>query len=159
MREYVMTVIVSGMVGAVVMQLAPSGEMKKYVRIAVSLVLVIVCISPLLSLAEEVQGLDLSFLSEEDGEKNAEYREVFEAGYGAAEEENLRAGIKAFLYDRFGVEESEVTVSLRISEENGERRLERIFLTLCGSAIWKDTGEIERELGALLGCEVITAVD
>ena len=158
MREYIMTVIVSGVVGALVMQLAPSGEMKRYVKIAVSLVLVMVCTSPLLSLFEELRELDLSFLSDADGEEKAEYREIFELGYAMAEEENLRSGIKAILYERFGVEESEVTVSLRFSEKDGERELERIFLTLYGSAIWKDTGAMEGELEVLLGCEVITAV-
>ena len=64
MREYIMTVIVSGVVGALVMQLAPSGEMKRYVKIAVSLVLVMVCTSPLLSLFEELREFDLSFLSD-----------------------------------------------------------------------------------------------
>ena len=158
MREYIMTVILSGVVGAVVMQLAPSGEMKRYVKIAVSLVLVTVCISPLLSLFEELRELEFTFLSDTEGERNAEYREIFESGYEMAEEENLRSGIKALLYERFGVEESEVTVSLRFSEKDGGRALERIFLTLYGSAIWKDTGAMERELEALLGCEVITAV-
>ena len=158
MREYIMTVILSGVVGAVVMQLAPSGEMKRYVKIAVSLVLVTVCISPLLSLFEEVGEWDLSLLSEADEEGGAEYRAIFESGYEMAEEENLRSGIKALLYERFGVEESEVTVSLHFSEKDGGRTLERIFLTLYGSAIWKDTGAMERDLEALLGCEVITAV-
>lgn len=158
MKEYIIAVILGGMVGAVITQLAPTGEMKRYVKIAVSLVLVIVCISPLRSFMDELQSLELFFPSEEEGERGEEYREILEAGYGAAEVENLRVGIKAFLSDRFGVEESEVTVSVRISEEGGERRVERVFLTLYGSAIWKDTGEMERALGDLLGCEVITAV-
>ena len=76
-----------------------------------------------------------------------------------AEEENLKLGIVDILKNKFDIDSSECYVSVKISTGSDmKRRLERIFINLYGSAIWKDTVSIEKYLSSLLGCEVVIAI-
>lgn len=158
MKEYIFTVILAGMVGSAVLMLAPEGDQKKQVKFAVSLVAVLVCASPMLRFAGTL-GETLQYGWEPfETSSREEYESIFESGYFAAEETNLRTGIKSLLADRFGIAEDEVKVSLKITGSGEARRLDRIFLTLYGSAVWKDTGAIEELLREIFSCDVVTAV-
>lgn len=161
MREYVLAVLIVGILGSCISLLAPEGEgggLGKHVRLAVGVVLIAVCISPLLSLIDSLRELDLQgFLPE--GEDLQEYESLFEEGFFAAEQKTAEEGIVRLLRDRFGIEEGEAEVSLQITEEgDGTRHVTRIVILLYGSAVWKDTGAIEGYLEGLFSCEVITAI-
>lgn len=163
MKGYIISVILVGIIGSVMSVLSPEGEgggIGKTVKYATGLVLIIVCIAPLSAFLESLNNLDLQAFFDVEKEESEEYESIFDASYGSAEVANTREGIKRILNERFEIDESEVDVSVQVvTDENGARRLNRIFLTLYGSAIWKDTGAIERYLGSLFGCEIVTAVD
>ena len=161
MREYVLAVLIVGILGSCIGLLAPEGEgggLGKHVRLAVGVVLIAVCLSPLVSLIDSLRELDLQgFLP--DGEARQEYESLFEEGFSTAEKETAEEGIVRLLCDRFGIDEGEAEVSLQITEEgDGTRRITRIVILLYGSAVWKDTGAIEDYLQGLFSCEVITAI-
>ena len=163
MKEYVISVLTVGLIGAVILLLVPEWEGGRggaQVRLTVGLVTVAVCVSPLLSWIRQLGSLELEeLLPEVETVDMEEYESVFDASFRSAEIENLREGIVALLSERFGIPQDEVTVSIRTSvTEDGLRRPERILLTLYGSSVWQDTGAIEEYLSSLLGCEVITAV-
>lgn len=163
MKAYVISVILVGVIGSFVTILSPEGErggMVKHTSFAVGLCLVLVCVSPLASFVKGVKDLDANTLIPDIGvEESLEYESIFNSSYDAAEIENLKEGIRSILYERFDVEPSECYVNVTVSEGNtGERQLLRIFINLYGSAIWKDTEEIEKYLSSLFGCEIITAV-
>ena len=163
MKGYVISIIIVGVIGSFVTLLAPEGEgggLGKHARLAVGLCVILVCIAPLNSLLRGLSGLDLHSLMGDGGDGGAEeYESIFDSSYSAAEIENLREGIKTILFDKFGVEPSECYVKVTVSGDAvGDRRLERIFINLYGSAIWRDTGAIEDYLSSLFGCEIVTAV-
>lgn len=161
MKGYVLSLLVVGMVGAIVSVLAPEGErggIGRLVRFASGLCLIAVCMSPMASLIERLSRFDFAGALPDATDMRQEYESAFENGYLLAEEANTREGIKRLLKDRFAIDESEVEVSLRLTDEKEGRRIERILITLYGQAIWKDTGEIERYLEALFGCETVTAI-
>ena len=163
MKEYVISIICVGVIGSIISLIAPEGEgggLGKHVRLAVGCVLILTCISPLGELIEGLRGLDLEGLVPEVNEGEAEeYESIFGDSYVAAELSSLREGIAAMLKERFGVarEDCEIAVATR-RDKSGNLELTRIFITLYGSAIWKDTGEIEGYFGELFGCEIITAI-
>lgn len=163
MKNYIISIIIVGVIGSLVTLLSPDGEgggLKKHVRFAVGLCMILFFATPIMSLIQGLAELDVSALipSSENG-KTAEYESIFESSFSAAEVENLREGIANILKEKFGIEAEQCSVSVKIlSSESGKRELQRVFVRLLGSAIWKDTGEIERYLEELLGCEVITAV-
>ncbi len=163
MKQYIITVVIVGMIGSIVSILSPDGEgggLKSHVRLAIGLVLTLVCVSPLISLVKTLGELDVQGLvGEIEGSDREEYESIFQSGYDAAEIENLKEGIKAILRERFDIADDECYVSVVTRADNDEkRRLERIFINFYGAAIWKNTGEIESYLSELFGCEIVTAV-
>lgn len=163
MKQYIITVIIVGVIGSIVSILSPDGEgggLKAHVRLAIGLVLTLVCISPLISLVQTLGELDVQgFVGEIDQSDREEYESIFQSGYDAAEIENLTEGIKSILRERFDIAADECYVSVVTrTEKGGKRHIERIFINFYGAAIWKNTGEIESYLGELFGCEVVTAV-
>lgn len=161
MKGYIISVICAGAVAFIVSTLSPEGEgggLGRNVRFAIGLMLIIVCLSPLTDLVNTIKDLDLDSILPKVENDAVDYEEYLNSTYESAEKENLICGIKVMLSDNFGIDESEADVSVTIEEKNGERELTRIFITLYGRAIWKDTGEIEAYLGKIFGCEIITAI-
>ena len=163
MKEYVISIACVAVICSIASLLTPEGEgggLGKQLRLVSALVLCTVCISPVASLLEALTSLDLSASFSElytpDSEK---HEEIFKDSLDLSEERVLREGIYTILLDRFEIERDECDISFVISEENGERRLEHIFILLRGSAIWKDTGAIERTMSELFACEIITAIE
>ena len=163
MKNYVITIIIIGVIGSLVSLLAPEGEgggLKKHVGLAIGLCVILCFSSPIISLIQSIGEFDAHALVPDiDEVDREEYESIFEAGFSAVEIQNLRDGIAKILDERFGIDASESSVTLNVStDSSGKRVLDRIFICLYGSAVWKDTGEIERYLTSLFGCEVITAV-
>ena len=160
MREFVMLLLIMGMVSAIVTILTPEGErggIGKLVRFVAGACLIAVCISPMISFIERLAHFEFSEILPSES-IDIEYESVLENGYLYAEMENTREGIKRILGERFDIDPSEVEVSLNLTAEDGNRRIEKMLVTLYGQAIWKDTGEIERYFEELFDCEVITAI-
>lgn len=156
MKAYVISVICVTLIGSVISLISPDGEgggLSKYLKFAVGICVLAVCIAPLTSFFETMKDIDLSSLQIAQGE--TDNIEKFDESYTSYEVSNLKSGIKSILKDRFGIEGTECKVTVSINEKN---ELERIFITLYGSAIWKDSGAIEEYFSKLFGCEVITAV-
>ena len=163
MKNYVITIIIIGVIGSLITLLAPDGEgggLKKHVSLAVGLCMILCLSSPLISLIQGLRELDMHSLAPETGDVNKdEYESIFESSLEGAEAQYIREGIAAILKDRFDIEPSECSVSVKFSSDKaGKRVLDRIFVRLYGSAIWKDTEEIEDYLTELFSCDVITAV-
>lgn len=163
MKSYIISIICVGVIGSIISLIAPEGEgggLGKHVRLAVGCVLILTCVSPLGELIEGLRELDLSGLVPEVNEGAIEeYESIFGNSYEAAELSSLKEGIAAMLEERYGVAREDCEISV-IADRNGsgELELKRIFITLYGRAIWKDTGEIERYFGGIFDCEIVTAV-
>ena len=163
MKEYVISIICIGVIGSIITLLAPEGEgggLGKHVRLAVGCAVILTCISPLGELIEGLREVELGELVPEIEEGGLEeYESIFGESYAAAELSSLREGIAAMLEQRYGIERSECKIEVSADQNGtGSLTLKRIFITLYGSAIWKDTGEIERYFGELFGCEIVTAI-
>lgn len=163
MKSYVITIICIGVIGSIITLLAPEGEgggLGKHVRLAVGCAVILTCISPLGELIRGFSELDLGGLVPEVNEgEMEEYESIFGDSYAAAELSSLKEGIGAMLEERYGIARSECKVEVIASQNGtGSLMLKRIFITLYGSAIWQDTGEIERYFGGLFDCEIVTAI-
>ena len=163
MKTYIVTIILIGVIGSIITVLSPDGEgggLGKHTRLAVGLCIILVCITPLTSLINNLKEFDVNDLIPEIGaEESLEYESIFQSSYEQSEIESLRSGIAKILYDKYGIEPSDCLVKVKVTEDEiGKRRLEQIFINLYGAAVWKDTGEIEGYLSSLFGCETVTAV-
>ena len=163
MKFYIISVVIIGIVGALIRLLSPHGEgggLKNHVKLAIGIAIIPISIFPLTSFIEEIQKIDVSdIVGGQDSERLEEYESIFEEGYLLAEEDNLKIGIADILKEKFEIDPSECYISVKISTGSDmKRRLERIFINLYGSAIWKDTVSIEKYLSSLFGCETVIAV-
>ena len=160
MKQYVMSVIAVAIIASVVSILSPEGErggISRGVKLCAALCIILVCFAPAREAISFIAELDLELLIPDAQDKNVEYESIFMGSYEAAEQQNLKEGIKSFLSDRFGIDPLCVEVSLHFDKQQ-PKHLSRVTLTLYGSAIFADSGEIERQLSALLGCEIVTVI-
>lgn len=117
--------------------------------------MVIVCLNPIKDVIYYISDLDIDYIVDVGDENKEEYDEIFKDSYEQAEVENLKNGIKQIIYDRFGVDSSECEISVLTNEK---RELVRVTVTYYGSAIWKNTDEIEECLEKILGCEAVSII-
>ncbi len=157
-----MSVLAVSIIGSLVSMLSPEGEgggMIKNVKLVLGICVALVCIYPIKELVNDISALDIGSIVELPEQESDKYGDIFESSYSSAEAENLKSGIKQLLSDKFGIDSLECSVSVRLSDKNGERReLESISVTLYGSAIFKNTDEIERCLESIFNCEIITVI-
>lgn len=161
MKAYIISIICVATIGSVISLLAPEGEgsgLRKHIDLVVGICVLSVCISPILSFLTTLSEFDIGQISAEYVQNTEKNESLFDSAYTAAEVDNLKIGIKAILNDRFGIDSADCSLSVRIGESDGGKKLEQIFITLYGSAIWKDTGAIEDYLYELFGCEIVTAI-
>ena len=159
MKGYIVSVIGVCIVGTVVSVISPNGEsggISKHIRLIIAVCVVSVCINPVFDAVNYINDINFDGLIENDGKTESDYKDMFENSYSAAEINNLKVGIKQLLYDEFGVDGAECSVSVSLSNESG--KISRIFITLYGSAMFENTGEIENYFGDLFDCEIVTAI-
>ena len=161
-KGYILSVMCISIIGSLIAMLSPEGEgggIGKNTRLIFGLCVVLVCINPIKDIVLQIKDLDFdSNIGLPDGEDDR-YEEIFDSSYSSAEIENLKGGIKQMLSDRFNIDGTECAVSVKvIPAGEGKSRLEHIFITLYGSAIFKNTDEIEDYFGKIFSCEIITAI-
>ncbi|MBR3878609.1 MAG: hypothetical protein IKJ24_00665 [Clostridia bacterium] len=162
MKAYIISVMCISVIGSLLSMLTPEGEgggIMRNNRLVFGLCVVLVCINPIKSIINEVKSLDIGSIVEIPDSDFERYEEYLGGAYTDAEVENLKAGIYQMLEDRFSVprENCSVAVNLRRGE-GGTSSLERIFITLYGGAIFKNTNEIEDYFGSIFNCEIVTVI-
>lgn len=162
MKTYIISIIITGIIGSIISLLSPEGEgggLAKHVRLAVGCALILTCITPLGELIGGLREIDLGALIPEIESGAEEYESIFEGSYTASELSSLKEGLAVMLEEKFGVAREDCEIKVSVERNSSESlELKRIFITLYGSAIWKDTGEMEQYLGELFGCEIVTAI-
>ncbi len=150
-------------IGSLISVLAPVGEgggINKNIRLVFGLCVAIVCIKPIVDIVDGVYELDIGSIVEMPEQESEKYDDIFDMSYTSAEVEELKRGVKQMLSDRFGIEEHECSVSVKLYEKaGGEKELERMYITLSGAAILKNTEEIENYLSHIFNCEIITIIE
>ena len=163
MRDYIISLIIVSVIGSVVCLLSPEGEgggLGKHTRLAVGLCVVLFCAMPVIGLVRSLTELDANSLFPELSEEESQnFDKIFADSFNAAELDQVKEGVIAILQDKFGIDASECSISVAAGEsDDGSRRIERIVISLYGSAVWTNTGEIEGYLFEIFGCEIVTVI-
>lgn len=150
MREYlVMLIVISAISGFASYASYPSA-MERCSKFAISIIVLHVALMPLLSITDEIMDFDFdSFKSEISLPENesGEYLEYAEDAF--------KLGIKKLLYEKYGLDESEVHV-VCFGFDFEKMTAEKIKITLSGKAALADYRAIEEymEKNKLGDCEV-----
>lgn len=158
MKGYIISIVCVALIGALTSFISPDGEgggLLRQVKAVVGICIVVVCIGPFFSLIDSLNSFEPELALPEQSQQ--QYEAIFNSAYSSAEISSLKSGIKSILKDKFGIDESECKIKVSINS-GADKKLDRVFIILFGSAIWKDTGEIEKYLGDLLECEIVTAI-
>jgi len=149
-------------IGSLVSMLAPDGEgggLRKEYRLVLGLCVVLVCINPIKSIVLGINEFEFGSIGGAPDVNEEKYEDYLDSAYTEAEVQNLKTGIYQMLEDRFQIRREDSSVSVRLAKgEGGASTLESIYITLYGSAIFKNTGEIEEYFGAIFNCEIITVI-
>ncbi|HHT53921.1 MAG TPA: hypothetical protein GX011_03175 [Clostridiales bacterium] len=158
MREYLMSVIGAALLVGVVGMIIPAGAgegLKRHVGLVGSLCVLCILISPatkvLGTLSEFSEG-GWSGWFEESGEEYSRKYSDFLLSVG---KENIERGIVALLGEKFGIPESECSVTAEVRERDGELEVVRVTVVLTGKSVLRDPYAIEAYISGLLGCECI----
>lgn len=158
MKGYIITVICVSIIGSLVSLLSPDGEsggLGRNTRQIFGLCVIIICIIPIKDMINGINELNIELVGDAIEGESDRYEELFNEAYGEAELKNLKNGIKQMLLDKFDIDMSENDVSVALSESGN---IDRISITLYGSAVFKDTGAIEDYLSQLFDCEIISII-
>ena len=135
------------------------GGISRQIRLIITICVIGVSINPTIELIEYINEFDAAELIGNYEDNDVNYEEIFNSSYSSAEVQNLKVGVKQLLLDKFGVDGAECLVTVKLADGKGaNRNLERVHITLYGSAVFKNTSEIESFLGEMLGCEIVTAI-
>ncbi len=170
MKGYIISVICISVIGSLVSMLTPDGEgggISKNMRLVFGLCVVLVCINPIKNIIFQLNDLTIDQILPPTNESEEKYEEFFNSAYTSAEVENLKEGIYKMLEDIYQIVREDCEVSVKLSEKNGQessdlgtekRKLDTIYITLYGGAIFKNTDEIEEYLSAIFVCNVVTII-
>lgn len=137
----------SAAIGIAEMLIPESAKTRPYIKLILGLALLLAVVRPLGELARMLPELGESIISENRTEN--EYAEIADEALADA----YREGISAELKQSFGLESFEVGVKL-----DGERRPQRITVTLMGKDIFRDPYKIEERIGGAFGCECVVVL-
>lgn len=154
MKEYLIGLIICGILACVVCFITPSESLKGHQKFVAGLCIICVIIKPTAALVDFIREFDVTLYIPEQSQ--GEYEDEWEdylKDYGQA---TVSDYVSAELKNTFGVSATKVSVTYK--ESSGEPVIKRIYIELPQSAVFKDTTKIEVYFEKVFDCEVITAI-
>lgn len=157
MKTYLLSLIATAAVAALVGFLAPEGNLGKYVKLVSSLLLLTVILSPLPSALESLRDLP-SLFRRSDTQAQSEEESLQEV-LDTTSKTYFAAELTERLEERFAITPGEISVVIRWEDRDGESIPAEVTLLLSGRAKWKDPKEVESYVSDLLGCPCHSAIE
>lgn len=152
LSEYFVSVVLVSMLVAFFELFSYSGGEEKGERLALSVIVIYLIISPLLPIVEGLSDFDISEITGEDATLTG-------GTYFEVSEQAFKNGIEKLLLEKWGLEKSNAVVTV-VGFDVNKMKAERIIITLLSGAASVDFREIEACVSeAGLGeCEVKYAI-
>ena len=161
MKSYFFSLISASFVVAIVGILAPNAKNAKVLRLLTSLFLVCILVLPFRTFIKEFASFlrgDIPLLeSETDAELNAE--EQFQRSVNDASKTYFTQSLTHLIEEKFSIKTGNVSCKVRWEEGEDSPVPAGVVVLLSGSAIWKNTAEIEEYITDLLNCPCNAAIE
>ena len=156
MNEYLKSILILSVISGIVNSLISSNNsLKKYINYFISLVLVIIILSPVFKICKSFIGIK-------------EYIENFKHSINTEEiiddsnsiiinsgEESISNGIKNILISKFNFENNDVYVSLNIDKSDiGAIKINSVNIILTNKASWANADTVKEYLENMVGCKI-----
>ena len=161
MQSYLLTLISTALLVALVGLLAPKGGLSKYIKLLTSLLLLCVLLSPIQKAIPALQA----FLNGEwelpalDLPNEDSYKEELDRALEEASTLYFTQMLTQTLQAEFSIDAGDLRCIVQWSAEQEALRPKRVTVILSGRAIWKDPEAIERFVKELLDCDCVCAIE
>ena len=156
MKEYIIAIITVSIVGGIAFALVSTKDarLKKYVRLVISLIFLIVLILPIKNAVSQVNSfkdnID-SFFSSIGANVDYSNNLIINSSI-----DNISMGIKNALLEEFKLKSEDVSVEISVNRDNIEAiKIEKVKIYLYNEATWSNESKIEEFLDRIIGCEAI----
>ena len=152
LSEYFASVVLISSLVAFFELFSYSGGEEKGERLAVSVIMIYLIISPLIPIVEGLSDFDIS-------EITGTGAEISDGAYLEVSEESFKEGIAKLLYEKWGLEKNKTVVTV-VGFDFNKMKAEYIIITLLSKGASVDFHEIEAyiEEAGLGECEVKYAI-
>ena len=124
-----------------------------YTRLAVSLCVLSVTISPIASFISRLRSIELDDFSLGNLQSKASYEEIYEDMLCVANESFISEKTEDLICRDFNIERGQVRVFAELYSNDDEYKLRCVKVMLSGAAIAKNPHEIKEYVTSLLSCE------
>lgn len=159
MREYFMLLIGVSLFSGMIHMLAPEGNLKRYLRLLCSLILLCVLIRPVLSL---LRSDSLGWLSGGEYDKESDrlyYEEIYHQNLMKADAEEIGKNLKYRISEEFSLDENSISVSVIVTTENDKNAVKCVNIIFHKEAISVNPRPIIEYVENLLSCQCVILYD
>ena len=154
MKEYLIGLIMCSILATLVCFITPGESLGGHQKFIAGLCIVCIMAKPISALVDFACEFDISIYIQEQSEED--YHNEWEDYLKDYGEGAVADYVSAELKSKFGVSAKKISVTC--SGGASEPDIERIYIELPQSAMFKDTAKIEIYFEKIFNCEVITAI-
>ena len=156
MKEYVASVMIISIICFVAKELLSSSNMASHISFVCGICIFCVAIMPLVDSIQKIRDISFDVIDDES-EMEQEYGSIFEDYIENAQIDEIKGQIRAAVAERFRLDPSEIEIYLKY-DSGSEKKLERVTVSLLGSAVFANSNEIKSYLDDRLDCEIVVIV-
>ncbi len=157
MREFILTLLGVSLVSGLASMLTPEGKgggLRTCVGFACGLCALSITVGPVISFIGALSdGGKVLFDGFSEDLAVYDYEKIFDQTLAREGERVLEVELKAILCDEFQIEEKNIDIEATLCESEAGIEVERVILTLRGSAVLIDAHKISERVTTLLSCE------
>lgn len=158
MKAYILSLTGAALIAAAVTVLAPDGKgggISKHIRLLTALALLCVITAPAVKFVGSLFSYDLPGLTEiaDSADGYTAQERLFYESLSAMSCQSLENELKTLIMSRFNIREGDVTVRAEYATGEGTVEVNRIVVTLSGTAVFRSPYEIEEYIETLAGVD------
>ena len=163
MKAYLLSLLVTSLVLAMVGILAPAGGrqgISKHLRLIAALIWICILIAPLSNAIASLENWwsgDPIFDTEKDTDEN--YQAILDQALEDSSAAYFCDMLTQTLENRFSLDPGNLRCHVLWESGKDTLRPKKVTLLLSGSAVWQSPREMEQFVTELIGCECISAVE
>lgn len=155
MNEFLRSVLLLSVVSGIINSLIINGTVKKYVNYLISLICVLIIISPVFNVLSSISKIEEYINNFTHSIKTEEIINNSNSLIVNTSEEKVCNGIKEMVISKFGFEETDVYVSLDLDKADiGSIKIRSVNVVLTNKASWSDTDRVKEYLDKTVGCKI-----
>lgn len=152
MREFLYSVITVSVITSLSLMICPEGSLKKYVRLALSLVFIAFVITSLKKCRFD-EDIDLPKHSVED---------MTDDVYGAVVEktkENITISLTDMIVEKFNIKKEDISVEITVSGDYSSVEIDSVKVVIRGLSNALKVTEVKNYVRDRLGCDVLAVFE